>query len=77
MNNNYVENDMMEKQDSYWFDEFSSTYDDVYLTEEDFYPPHDNRTWKSNIDDIDDEDNFVNYCNYIFELLDEYDFFED
>lgn len=76
MNDNYTVDNMLDEQDFYWSDEFTSTYDNTYLTEEDFYPPIDNRVWKSNVDDIDEEDNFVNYCSYIFELLDEYDYFE-
>ena len=49
------------------------------LTEESFYPPSDNRTWKSYVEDIDGEDGdkFVDYCEYIFELLDEEDYFEN
>lgn len=76
MNDNYTVDNMLDEQDFYWSDELTSTYDNTYLAEEDFYPPLDNRVWKSNIDDIDEEDNFVNYCSYIFELLDEYDYWE-
>ena len=32
---------------------------DYILTEQDFYPPTDNRTWKSNIGDVYDGDSFV------------------
>jgi hypothetical protein len=41
------------------------------LTEEDFYPPYDNRTLKSYIKDIYGGDNFADYCEYIFELYEE------
>lgn len=50
---------------------------DNELSEKDFYPPSDNRTWKSNIRDINGGDNFADYCTDIFELLDEEDYFED
>ena len=46
------------------------------LTEESFYPPSDNRTWKSYVEDIDGGDNFANYCEYIFELLEEEGYYE-
>lgn len=47
-----------------------------YLTEEDFYPPSDNRCLKSNISDISGGDNFTDYCEYIFEILDEEEYYE-
>ncbi len=47
-----------------------------YLTEEDFYPPSDNRTWKSYVKDIDGGDNFIDYCKYIFEVLEEEGYYE-
>lgn len=46
------------------------------LREQDFYPPVDNRTWKSNIRDIVGGDNFVDFCEGFFELLDEEEYFE-
>ena len=42
-----------------------------YLTEENFYPPSDNRCLKSYVEDINDGDNFADYCEYIFKLLEE------
>ena len=42
-----------------------------YLTEEDFYPPSDNRYLSSYVKDINGGDNFADYCEYIFELLEE------
>lgn len=45
------------------------------LTEEDFYPAVDDRTFNSYIEDIEDGDNFADYCEYIFELLDEEDYY--
>ena len=50
--------------------------DNFYLKESDFYPPSDNRVWKSNIEDIEDGDNFADYCKEFFELLDEEDYWE-
>ena len=46
------------------------------LREHDFYPPTDNRTWKSNVRDIAGGDNFADFCEYFFELLDEEEYFE-
>lgn len=46
------------------------------LKEQDFYPPTDNRTWKSNIRDIAGGDNFADFCKDFFELLDEEEYFE-
>lgn len=46
------------------------------LKEQDFYPPTDNRTWKSNIRDIAGGDNFADFCEHFFELLDEEEYFE-
>lgn len=46
------------------------------LTEESFYPPYDNRCFKSYVEDIDGGDNFADYCGYIFELLEEEDYYE-
>ena len=39
------------------------------LTEEDFYPPSDNRTWKSNVRDIAGGDNFADFCEDFFMYL--------
>lgn len=47
-----------------------------YLTEEDFYPPSDDRVWKSYVADIADGDNFADYCADIFELLEEEGYYE-
>ncbi len=46
------------------------------LSERDFYPPSDDRTWKSYVEDIDGGDNFIDYCSYIFELLEEEEYYE-
>ena len=58
--------------------DFSDILDEQYsfeLTEADFYPPTDNRVWKSYVKDIDGGDNFADYCEYIFELLEEEDYY--
>lgn len=46
------------------------------LTENDFYPPSDNRFLKSYIEDIDGGDNFAEYCEYIFEIYEEEGYYE-
>lgn len=50
---------------------------DGYITEEDFYPPSDNRVWKSNIEDIDGGDNFADFCEDFFERLEEENYFNN
>lgn len=47
-----------------------------YLTEEDFYPPHDNRYFKSYVEDIDGGDNFADYCRYIFKVCEEEGYYD-
>ena len=47
------------------------------LTEEDFYPPSDDRIWTSNVEDINDGDNFADYCEDFFEMLDEEEYYDD
>lgn len=46
------------------------------LTEIDFYPPTDNRVWKSYVEDIEGGDNFADYCEYIFEILEEENYYD-
>lgn len=50
---------------------------DDELNEQSFYPPSDDRTWKSYVEDIKGGDNFADYCEYIFDLLEEENYFED
>lgn len=50
--------------------------DDV-LTEQNFYPPSDDRVWTSNVEDIDGGDNFADYCEEFFELLDEREYYDN
>ena len=47
------------------------------LSEQDFYPPSDNRYWQSNVDDINGGDNFADFCEDYFELLDEEEYFDN
>ncbi len=49
----------------------------VLLTEQDFYPPSDDRVWVSNIEDIEDGDNFIDYCKEFFDMLDEEEYFDN
>lgn len=37
------------------------------LTEQDFYPPQDDRVYTSGIDDIEGGDNFAEYAEYFWE----------
>lgn len=46
------------------------------LTEQDFYPPEDNRTVKSYVVDIYGGDNFTDYCEEFFELLEEEGYYD-
>lgn len=52
---------------------FASSKDREYkeLTEEDFYPPEDNRFLQSGLNDIPNGDNFVDYESYFFETYEE------
>lgn len=43
---------------------YLSSYEE--LTEESFYPPVDNRTWGSGVEDIEDGDNFAEYTKYYY-----------
>lgn len=47
------------------------------LKDSDFYPPSDNRVWKSYVYDIAGGDNFANYCEEFFGLLDKENYYED
>lgn len=64
------------KKDKYDVDDLLQEEPKDYLTEEDFYPPSDNRVLKSNVRDIVDGDNFADYCTDMFELLEEEGYFE-
>lgn len=52
------------------------TDDNTCLKESDFYPPSDDRVWKSNIDDIEGGDNFADYCEDFFRMLNEEEYWE-
>lgn len=47
------------------------------LDESDFYPPSDNRVWRSNVEDIEGGDNFADYCRYIFKTLEEEEYYDN
>lgn len=47
------------------------------LKDSDFYPPSDNRVWKSNVSDIAGGDNFADFCEEFFELLDEENYYDN
>lgn len=51
--------------------------DNFYLTEEDFYPPSDNRVLKTGIYNIVNYDSFEEYAEYIFDLYEKEDYYEN
>ena len=59
------------KKDKYDFSDLLQEESCNYLTEEDFYPPSDNRVFISYVEDIDGGDNFADYCKDFFELYEE------
>lgn len=54
----------------------SKKYQDYILSEEDFYPPSDDRVLVSFIEDIEDGDNYADYCRDIFRLYEEEGYYE-
>jgi len=50
--------------------------DEYVISEKDFYPPEDNRVFKSYIEDIADGDNFADYSKYIFKLYEQEEWYE-
>lgn len=51
-------------------------YDNV-LSEQDFYPPSDDRKLTSYIEDVYGGDNFEDYAEYIFDLYEEENIYEN
>ncbi len=50
---------------------------DIYLiSEEDFYPPSDDRILTSYIYDIEDSESFEDYCVDFFSMLDNEEYFQ-
>ena len=49
----------------------------VVLSEEDFYPPSDNRYLKSGVRDIYGGDNFADYAKYIYGLYEVEEYYEN
>lgn len=60
----------------YNFDDMTNKQYDKCLSETDFYPPSDDRTFKSYVEDIEDGDNFAEYCECFFEMLEEEGYYE-
>lgn len=63
----------------YNFEDMLDELDEQYhncLTDNDFYPPSDNRVLKSYIEDINGGDNFADYCEYIFKLYEEEGYYD-
>lgn len=58
-------------KDKYDFSDLLQEEPCDYLTEEDFYPPSDDRVFTSYVEDIDGGDNFADYCKDFFELYEE------
>ena len=52
-------------------------YDDKPLDEKDFYPPADNRTIQSLIEDIGEGNNFIEYAEYIYDLYESEGYYEN
>lgn len=78
MNNNLELDNMLGEQGFHLEDEDYLADGDCYPT--DTYnvdcPLFNERTWKSNVEDIDGGDNFADYCEYFFEMLDEEEYFD-
>ena len=72
MNKRIMFSDRLNKKDFYPLPLDEERGNDRYLlTENDFYPPSDDRFLESYIEDIDDGDNFAEFCEYIFEIYEE------
>ena len=48
-----------------------------YLSEEDFYPPSDDRTLESYIYDTEYDVGFAEYAKFIYDLYEEEDYYEN
>jgi hypothetical protein len=68
MNDKKAINDTAKKQ------QYNNSY---CLKDSDFYPPSDNRVWKSNVSNIAGGDNFADFCEEFFGLLDEENYYEN
>lgn len=64
------------RNDQYNIDDLLQEESCDYLTEESFYPPSDNRVWKSYVEDIDGGENFADHCRDFFELLEEEGYYD-
>lgn len=54
-----------------------NTENDFYLTEEDFYPPSDDRILKAGIYQIKNDVSFKEYTEYIFDLYEREEYYEN
>ena len=77
MNEKIMFSDELNKKDYYPLplDDRQSN-NEYYLTEEDFYPPYDNRHLESYVEDIDGGDNFFEYCEYVFDIFEEENYWD-
>ena len=66
----------MSRKRNYDFSEILDEQHIFELTEENFYPPSDDRVWQSYVEDIDGGDTFVDYCEDFFELLEEEGYYD-
>ena len=73
-NTNNTNDTLIEQSQCCTIEKYKETFH--ILTEEDFYPPSDDRVLESYVEDIDGGDNFADYCEYIFDLLEEEDYYE-
>jgi hypothetical protein len=72
MNEKIMFSDKQNKKDFYPLSlDNRQNKDEYVLTENDFYPPSDDRCLESYVRDIDGGDSFAEYCEYIFEICDE------
>lgn len=56
----------------------SKTNQDYYeIKEEDFYPPEDNRVYKSNIYDVNKDNNFHKYAEEYFQYCNEWELYNE
>ena len=55
----------------------NNAIDNYVLSEEDFYPPTDNRVLNSYVRDISGGDTFAEYAKYIFDLYESEEYYEN
>lgn len=77
MNDNFKLDYILREQSFHIEDESYIVDDNLYVVNDELCPLSDDRTWKSNVEDIDGGDNFANFCEDYFRLLEEEGYFED